>query len=72
MTDPDEIHAQRIRGLPFWHGSISLERLYGGITNRNFVVTDGPAQFVARIGEEMHHLGVDRRNEALCHRAAGS
>lgn len=42
----------------------------GGITNRNYRVWDKNGQFVARIGEELHVLGVDRRNERLCHREA--
>lgn len=70
MTELDEPHAARIRTLSFWRGDISLERLHGGITNRNFLVTEGAERFVARIGEELHVLGVDRRNEVLCHRAA--
>ena len=70
MTGPDDPHADRIRALPLWSGPVQLEPLAGGITNRNFLVRDGEAQFVARIGEERHVLGVDRRNELLCHRAA--
>ena len=70
MDDHDERHAARIRDLPLWTGPIAVESLAGGITNRNFLVTDGDRQFVARIGEELHVLGVDRRNELQCHRAA--
>ena len=47
-----------------------LQHLEGGITNRNYLVDDANEQFVARIGEELHVLGIDRRNELQCHRAA--
>lgn len=72
MDRIDDQHIERIRGLPIWSGPILLERLSGGITNRNFLVHDGEARFVARIGEELPLLGVDRRNERLCHVAAVS
>ena len=70
MDSTDDLHAHRIRALPFWSGPILLERLHGGITNRNYLVHDANEQFVARIGEELLVLGVDRRNELQCHRAA--
>jgi thiamine kinase-like enzyme len=72
MESDDDIHAERIRSLPFWSGPITLRPLEGGITNRNYLVDDGNERFVARIGEEMHALGVDRRNELQCCRAAES
>lgn len=68
--DRDDHHVRRILALPLWRGSVTLEPLSGGITNRNFLVRDGGSSFVARIGEELPELGVDRRNELLCHRAA--
>ncbi len=70
MDSIDDIHARRIRSLPLWSGPILLHRLEGGITNRNYLVDDGNEQFVARIGEELLVLGIDRRNELQCHRAA--
>jgi thiamine kinase-like enzyme len=70
MDSTDDIHARRIRSLPLWSGPILLRRLDGGITNRNYLVDDADAQFVARIGEELLVLGIDRRNELQCHRAA--
>jgi thiamine kinase-like enzyme len=70
-TTPDS-HADRIRGLKLWSGPIRLEPLAGGITNRNYLVDDSGKRFVARIGAELLILGVDRRNELLCHRAAES
>ena len=72
MDSTDEIHAHRIRSLPIWSGPIVLKRLDGGITNRNYLVEVANEQFVARIGEDLLVLGVDRRNELLCTRAAES
>ncbi len=71
-TSSDDIYAQRIRSLSLWSGPIRLQRLDGGITNRNYLVDDANEQFVARIGEELLVLGIDRRNELQCHRAAQS
>jgi thiamine kinase-like enzyme len=70
LDGTDDMHAARIRALPFWSSPIVLRRLHGGITNRNYLVDDGTARFVARIGEPLPVLGVDRRNELQCHRAA--
>jgi thiamine kinase-like enzyme len=70
MDTTDDIHSDRIRSLPLWSGPIRLQRLEGGITNRNYLVDDGNEQFVARVGEELLVLGIDRRNELQCHRAA--
>jgi thiamine kinase-like enzyme len=72
MDSTDDIHADKIRSLSLWSGPIQLERLDGGITNRNYLVDDAGERFVARIGAELLILGVDRRNEAQCHRAAQS
>ena len=70
MDSSDDNHACRIRALPLWSGPIRLQRLEGGITNRNYLVDDANEQFVARIGEELLVLGIDRRNELQCNRAA--
>jgi thiamine kinase-like enzyme len=72
MESTDDVHTERIRSLPIWSGTIALEPLHGGITNRNFLVHDGSERFVARVGEELLILGIDRRNELQCHRAAES
>jgi thiamine kinase-like enzyme len=72
MDSTDDIHAHRIRSLSLWSGPILVQRLDGGITNRNYLVEDANEQFVARIGEELLVLGIDRRNELQCHRAAQS
>jgi thiamine kinase-like enzyme len=70
MDSTDDMHADKIRSLPLWSGPIRLQPLEGGITNRNYLVDDAGERFVARIGAELLILGIDRRNEAQCHRAA--
>jgi thiamine kinase-like enzyme len=70
MDSTDDIHADRIRSLSVWSGPVRLQPLSGGITNRNYLVENAGERFVARIGTELLILGVDRRNEAQCHRAA--
>jgi len=67
---PERRLARRIARLNLGAGARSVERLEGGISNHNFVVrVDGEA-YVARLCEERPLLGIDRRNEVICHRAA--
>ncbi len=49
-----------------------MTALEGGITNRNYLVQAGDRRFVARICEELLHLGIDRRNESECQRFAAT
>lgn len=60
----------RIRALPCWNGSIVVERLTGGLSNENFVVTDASGKHVVRIGRDypFHHVFRDR--ELMTARAA--
>lgn len=68
----DTLHEQRLRALDYWRGPVTIERLHGGITNRNYLVRDPAAsrQYVARLCEERPLLGIDRRNEIACQQAA--
>ena len=61
---------QRIRDLPCFVEPLHIEPLVGGITNRNFLVHDAAGKYVARICQPRDHLGIDRRNELVCHQAA--
>ncbi len=61
---------RRITKLNLGAGPSAVERIEGGISNHNFVVRVGGNAFVARLGEERPLLGIDRRNEVVCHRAA--
>ncbi len=68
MSMPADL--QRIQALDFWPGPITLTPLAGGITNHNYRVDCGGRSFVARVCEPREILGIDRRNETLCQRAA--
>lgn len=60
----------RIAGLSCWHGSVEITPLTGGITNRNFLVTDGADRRVVRIGDDIPVHQVMRFNELAASRAA--
>ncbi|MFI4868373.1 MAG: phosphotransferase [Steroidobacterales bacterium] len=69
MPDTDVIDA--IAALPCWSGAIEIEALKGGLTNRNFRVSDQRRQqFVVRIGRDLPEHGVMRSNELAAARAA--
>jgi thiamine kinase-like enzyme len=68
--DPDRRLVHRIGKLKLGTGPIAVEPIEGGISNRNFAVRIGRDAFVARLSEERPLLGIDRRNEVLCHQAA--
>ena len=61
---------ERVKALSCWTGRVTAEPLGGGITNLNFVVTDGARRFVVRIGDDipLHHIL--RANELAASRAA--
>ena len=66
----DNSPLQRIRDLPLWQGEIDAVPLEGGITNVNFIVTDGSAKYVVRLGEDIPEHHVLRFNELAASRAA--
>ena len=68
--NPDPVHIQRLESLDFWAGPITVEPLPGGITNFNYRVQAGERAYVARLCVERLLLGIDRRNEVVCQRAA--
>jgi thiamine kinase-like enzyme len=61
---------KKIGDLPIWQGDIDATPLGGGITNVNFVVTDGIAKYVVRLGEDIPEHHVMRFNELAASRAA--
>lgn len=68
---PDFDTADLIQRLPCWQGSIQIAPLVGGMTNRNYVVTDAHAgRFVVRVGRDLPEHGVMRFNELAAARAA--
>jgi thiamine kinase-like enzyme len=60
----------RIARLPCWSGRVDPVPLPGGITNRNYLVTDRGRKFVVRLGEDIPIHGVMRFNELAASRAA--
>lgn len=60
-----------IAALPCWSGAVQISPLIGGLTNRNFRVSDQSRQnFVVRIGRDLPEHGVMRFNELAAARAA--
>jgi thiamine kinase-like enzyme len=68
--NPDLVHTQRLKALDFWQGPITAEPIPGGITNYNYRVRTSGRTYVARLCVEKPLLGIDRRNEVVCQRAA--
>ena len=68
----DQVDLLRLRDLGAWRGPIEVEPLPGGITNRNYRVRDGESLYAARLCVERPLLGIDRRNEVACQKAAHS
>ncbi len=62
-------HEKLIKSLPIWRGTLELSELSGGITNSNYLVSDGRRRYVVRILGEQPLLGIDRENEVLCMKA---
>lgn len=60
----------RIAALPCWRGRVEIAPLAGGMTNRNFLVSDSGRRFVVRLGEDIPLHGVMRFNELAASRAA--
>jgi thiamine kinase-like enzyme len=60
-----------VAALPCWSGAVQISPLVGGLTNRNFRVSDQSRQnFVVRIGRDLPEHGVMRFNELAAARAA--
>ncbi|HEY8124024.1 MAG TPA: phosphotransferase [Methylocystis sp.] len=61
-----------IRALPLWRGRIEIAPLLGGITNKNYLISDGDRRVVVRLGGDIPVHGVMRFNELAASRAAGA
>jgi thiamine kinase-like enzyme len=62
--------ARKAAGLACWHGKVEPQALGGGISNHNFLVLDGGAKFMVRIGDDILVHNVLRRFELAASRAA--
>ena len=52
-----------IKNLEIWNNEISIEAIKGGITNQNFLVTDGSKKYFVRIGKDIPEHLIYRNNE---------
>ena len=69
-TANTETAIARAAGLPIWRGPVDPQPLTGGITNTNFVVSDGGRKYFVRVGDDIPIHGVLRFNELAAARAA--
>ncbi|WP_267550554.1 choline/ethanolamine kinase family protein [Rhizobium rhizogenes] len=60
----------RIQSLDIWRGPIDIAPLVGGITNRNYLVSNGGRRFVVRLGSDIPVHHISRGNEVAASRAA--
>ena len=70
MAEPPPDPERLIATLPCWRGAPRIEPLAGGLTNRNFAVSDGAGRYVVRLGEDIPVHGVVRQRELAASRAA--
>ena len=61
---------KKIAELGFWEFDIDITVVEGGITNHNYVVTDGPVKYFVRVGEDIPVHGIMRFNDMAASRAA--
>lgn len=66
MTDQRD----RVAALKCWTGEVDPKILTGGLTNTNFVVQDGNAKYVVRVGEDIPEHLILRFNELAAAKAA--
>ncbi len=59
-----------VKELPLWQGRIRMETLSGGMTNRNYLVTDEKRRAVVRLGEDIPEHQVVRSNDLAASLAA--
>lgn len=69
---PAADHQDLIRALPLWRGSVEIECLAGGLTNRNYLVRDADRRVVVRLGGDIPVHGILRFNEHAVSRAAAA
>ncbi|MBB4566274.1 phosphotransferase [Rhizobium leucaenae] len=60
----------KIQALGIWRGPTDIAPLVGGITNRNYLVTDSSRRFVVRLGTDIPVHHISRANELAASRAA--
>ncbi|MBD1147546.1 phosphotransferase [Pelagibacterales bacterium SAG-MED31] len=66
----DKKSTKLINSINFWEGAIDISPIKGGITNKNFLVTDGSRKYFVRIGDDISEHLVFRSNEVQASKAA--
>ena len=66
----DKNSIQLISGINFWESKIDISSIKGGITNKNFLITDGSKKYFVRIGDDIPEHLVFRSNEVQASKAA--
>lgn len=61
---------EKISGLSLWRVTPSIEPLDGGMTNANFLVTEGERRYVVRLGEDIPFHHIARTHELAASKAA--
>jgi len=59
-----------IKSLKIWKNDISIKPIEGGMTNQNFLVTDGSQKYFVRIGKNISEHLIFRENEISTSKAA--
>ncbi len=67
---PDDKIAETIAGLAIFNGRIDIQPLSGGITNRNFLVSNASRRYVVRFGDDIPVHHIVRRHELAASLAA--
>lgn len=60
----------KIKALGIWSGPVEITALTGGITNRNYLVSDRHQRCVVRLGQDIPVHHISRANELAASRAA--
>ena len=66
----DKNSIKLISSISFWKGEINISSIKGGITNKNFLITDGSKKYFVRIGDDIPEHLVFRANEVHASKAA--
>ena len=59
-----------IKSVPIWKNEININKINGGITNENFLVTDGAKKYFVRLGNDIPEHLISRENELIASKAA--
>ena len=67
----DKKNIELISSINLWKDTVDISPIKGGITNKNFLVSDGSKKYFVRIGNDIPEHLVFRSNEVQASKAAG-